>query len=135
VTRAVLDSNVLVSALIAPAGAPAKLVVAAHGGDYDLIASPLLLAELESVLRRNKFRNYVDIDRVIAYMRFLRRVAQIVTDPENPPPVRCADPKDDYLVALAHDQKALLVSGDRHLLGLAGTIPVFSPGEFLATRL
>lgn len=131
-TRAVLDSSVFVSALIAPRGTPAKLVIAARGGDFDLIASPLLLAELESVLRRDKFRGYAEIDGVVAYMQFLRREAQLVPDPESPPPVHCADPKDDYLVALAHDQKAVLVSGDRHLLDLAGKIPIFSPGEFLA---
>jgi hypothetical protein len=35
------------------------------------------------------------------------------------------------LIALASDQGALLVSGDDHLLGLAGQIPVFSPADFL----
>jgi putative PIN family toxin of toxin-antitoxin system len=134
VTRAVLDSGVLVSALIAPAGTPAKLVVAARGGSFDLIASPLLLEELESVLRRDKFRRYVKLDRVAAYLHLLHREVQVVADPETPPPVRCADPKDDYLIALAHDQKAALVSGDRHLLDLAGKIPVFSPSDFLATQ-
>jgi putative PIN family toxin of toxin-antitoxin system len=135
VTRAVLDSNVLVSALIAPTGAPAKLVVAARGGSFDLIASPLLLAELESVLGRDKFRGLVDIEQVVAYMELLRREAHVVPDPDAPSPVRCADPGDDYLVALAHDQKAMLVSGDRHLLDLAGRIPVFSPSEFLSAQL
>ncbi|MFL5897084.1 MAG: putative toxin-antitoxin system toxin component, PIN family [Solirubrobacterales bacterium] len=130
-TRAVLDSNVLVSALVAPTGVPAKLVVAARGGDFDLIASPLLLAELESVLRRDKFRDLVDIERVVAYMEFLRREAHVVPDPDAPSPVRCEDPGDDYLIALAHDQKAVLVSGDRHLLVLSGRIPVLSPSEFL----
>ncbi|HEX6457226.1 MAG TPA: putative toxin-antitoxin system toxin component, PIN family [Solirubrobacterales bacterium] len=133
-TRAVLDSGVLVSALIAPAGAPAKLVAAARDGSYDLIASPLLLAELESVLRRDKFRSYADLDRVATYVQLLGREAQIVPDPEAPPPIRCADPGDDYLIALAHAQKAVLVSGDRHLLDLAGTIPVLSPSDFLANR-
>jgi predicted nucleic acid-binding protein len=33
---------------------------------------------------------------------------------------------------VAHSQSAALVSGDRHLLQLAGKIPVFSPAEFLA---
>jgi uncharacterized protein len=134
-TRAVLDPGVLVSALIAPAGTPAKLIVAARGGHFDLIASSLLLEELESVLRRDKFRRYWKVERVAAYLQLLRGEAQIVADPEAPPPIRCSDPKDDYLIALAHDQRAMLVSGDRHLLDLAGTIPVFSPSEFLAAQL
>lgn len=133
--RAVLDSNVLVSALIAPTGTPAKLVVAARGSSFDLIASPLLLAELESVLRRDKFRGLVDTEGIAGYMGLLWREAHVAPDPNAPPPVRCDDPGDDYLVALAHDQKAILVSGDRHLLELAGRIPVFSPGEFLATQI
>jgi uncharacterized protein len=132
VARAVLDPGVLVSALITPTGIPAKLLRAAREGSFDLVVSPLLLGELESVLRREKFRRYVDLDLVGSYLSLLRRESQLVADPENPPPIRCADPDDDYLIALAHDQNAALISGDRHLLDLAATIPVFTPVEFLA---
>lgn len=130
-TRAVLDPGVLVSALITPTGTPAKLLLAARGGSFELVASPLLLEELESVLGRKKFRRYADLDAVAAYLELLRREAELTADPESPPPVRCADPDDDYLVALAHRQSAALVSGDRHLLAMAGKVPVFSPVEFL----
>lgn len=130
--RAVLDPGVLVSALITPTGTPAKLLLAARGGSFELIASPLLLEELESVLRREKFRRYVDLDAVGAYLDLLRREAQLAEDPETPSSIRCADPDDEYLVALAHSRNAALVSGDRHLLELAEKIPVFSPVEFLA---
>jgi len=131
VARAVLDPGVLVSALITPTGRPAKLLVAARAGSFDLIVSPLLLDELERVLRREKFRRYVDLDGVRAYLDLLRRDAQLTADPETPPPIRCKDPDDDYLIALAHSQNAALVSGDSGLLGLAKEIPVFSPTEFL----
>jgi putative PIN family toxin of toxin-antitoxin system len=133
VARAVLDPGVLVSALITPAGKPAKLLLSARAGNFDLIVSPLLLGELESVLRRKKFRSYVDLDGVAAYLHLLRSDAQLVADPEIPPPIRCADPNDDYLIALAHSQSAALVSGDSDLLELADRIPVFSPAEFLDT--
>jgi uncharacterized protein len=135
VPKAVLDAGVLVSALITPRGAPAKLLLAARGGSFALIVSPLLLSELESVLRREKFRRYLELDVVAAHLRLLRRDGELVPDPESPPPVRCRDPDDDYLIALAHAENAALVSGDRHLLDLAGTIPVFSPREFLANQL
>jgi putative PIN family toxin of toxin-antitoxin system len=131
VARAVLDPGVLVSALITPTGRPAKLLVAAQAGSFDLIVSPLLLDELERVLRREKFRRYVDLDGVTAYLDLLRRDAQLAADPETPPPIRCEDPDDDYLIALAHSQHAALVSGDSDLLELAAEIPVFSPTEFL----
>ena len=133
--RAVLDPGVLVSALITPAGTAAKLLRAAREGKFDLLVSRLLLEELEVVLRRDKFRRYLDLDAVSAGIRLLMDEGQLVDDPERPPLVRCEDPKDDYLIALAHQGKAALVSGDRHLLLLAGTIPVFSPGQFLATQL
>jgi len=132
VARAVLDPGVLVSALITPTGTPAKLLLAAREGSFDLIASPLLLEELTAVLQRDKFRRYVDLDVVTAYLALVRREAELAPDPEGPPPIRCADPDDDYLIALAHSQNAALISGDRHLLELAGRIPVFAPAEFLA---
>lgn len=133
VARAVLDPDVLVSALITPTGRPAKLLLSARAGGFDLVVSPLLLDELESVLRRKKFRRYVDLDGVATYLHLLRRDAQLAADPETPPPIRCPDPDDDYLIALAHSQSAALVSGDSGLLELADKIPVFSPAEFLAS--
>jgi putative PIN family toxin of toxin-antitoxin system len=131
VARAVLDPGVLVSALITPTGRPAKLLLAARAGEFELIVSPLLLDELEVVLRREKFRRYVDLNSVTAYVELLRRDAELAADPEAPPPIRCIDPDDDYLIALAHNQDAALVSGDSDLLELAKKIPVLSPAEFL----
>lgn len=133
VARAVLDPGVLVSALITPSGRPAKLLLSARAGGFDLIVSPLLLDELESILQREKFRRYIDPDGIAAYLDLLRRDAQLVADPETPPPIRCTDPDDDYLIALAHRQSAALVSGDSDLLELADKIPIFSPAEFLAS--
>jgi putative PIN family toxin of toxin-antitoxin system len=135
VARAVLDPGVLVSALITPTGTPAKLLTASRSGSFELIVSPLLLEELELVLLREKFRRYVDLSVVDQYIKMLRRDAGMGADPTEPPPIRCADPDDDYLIALAHSCTAALVSGDRHLLDLAGEIPVFTPSEFLAAQL
>ena len=86
------------------------------------------------MLRRDKFRRYLDLDEVSAGIRLLLDEGQMVPDPSGPPPVRCSDPDDEYLIAIAHRQGAALVSGDRHLLDLAGKIPVFSPSEFLASQ-
>jgi uncharacterized protein len=135
VPRAVLDPGVVVSALISPRGVPAKLLLAARAGSFELVVSPKLLGELEAVLRRKKFRRYLELDAVGATIRLLRSDGELVADPSGPPPVRCADPGDDYLISLAHARNAALVSGDRHLLDLAGKIPVFSPSDFLAAQL
>jgi uncharacterized protein len=134
VTRAVLDPGVLVSALITPTGTPAKLLSATRDGSFELIVSPLLLEELMLVLQREKFRRYVDLGLVDRYVELLRRDAAMAADPTEPPPIRCADPDDDYLIALAHSCSAALVTGDGHLLELAGDIPIFTPSEFLTTQ-
>jgi uncharacterized protein len=88
-----------------------------------------LLAELEEVLRRKKFRRYVDLAAVAEYIDLLRRDATLVEDPEGPPPLRSADPDDDYLIALAHSQNAILVSGDKHLLDIGRGAPILAPGD------
>ncbi len=132
--RAVLDPGVLVSALITPTGTPANLLAASRGGSFELIVSPLLLEELSLVLRRKKFRRYVDLDAVDQYLGLLRRGAAFTDDPSGPPPIRCRDPDDDYLIALAHKDDAALVSGDDDLLELVGQIPVFTPAQFLAAQ-
>ncbi len=51
--------NVLLSALITPAGRPARLVLLWVGGAYDLIVSVRLLDELERALRRAGFARYL----------------------------------------------------------------------------
>jgi predicted nucleic acid-binding protein len=53
-------------------------------------------------------------------------------DAANPPPVRSSDPNDDYLIALAAEQSTVLVTGDRHLLAVAGSFPIHEPVDFLA---
>jgi uncharacterized protein len=133
VRRVVLDPGVLVSALIAPTGAPAELLAQVRTADLELIVSPLLLDELERVLRRDKFRRYVDLGTVEDYLDLLREEAVGVQDPTEAPPVRSADPDDDYLISLACRQNAILVSGDKHLLDIAGGAPILAPSDL--TRL
>jgi putative PIN family toxin of toxin-antitoxin system len=130
VRRAVLDPGIFVSALITPSGKPAKLIEWAQGGEFELIVSPKLLAELEDVLLRDKFRRYVGIEKVKAFLEVVRREATVVPDPTAPAPIKSADADDDYLLALAYFQKAILVSGDSDLLDLTGGAPICAPADF-----
>lgn len=130
--RIVLDPGVLVSALITPGGAPGRLLGQIQQGGFALIASPGLLDELEEVLQREEFRRYVDLDAVRDYLEVIQRLAEVVADPEDEPPLRCEDPDDDYLIALAHGRNATLVSGDKHLLDLvASGAPILAPADLL----
>ncbi len=132
VPRAVLDTNVLVSALISPGGGSAQLLLELRSGAFELIVSPLLLAELREVLRRDKFRRYVSEAEADAYVELIRIESVIHADPAPSPKPLSADSDDEYLIDLARDAQAdAIVSGDAHLLDLRAVIPAMTPAEFL----
>jgi uncharacterized protein len=131
--RAVLDVNVLISALISPTGRPAQLLAGWQEGRFELVVSPLLLAELGRALAYPKVERLVLPDDAELFVAWLSRSAVLAPDPTNPPPVRSVDPDDDYLIALAAAEHAILVSGDGHLLGVAGDFPIQTPASFFRT--
>lgn len=129
--RAVLDANVLISAILSPRGAPARLLLAWQAGAFDLVVSPLLLAEVRRTLTYPKLVKRVPPEDADAFVAWLGRAAVLVLDPDGPPPVRSDDPGDDYLIALAAAERAVLVSGDAHLTSLADRSPVRTPAGLL----
>ena len=130
--RAVLDANVLISAILSPRGTPARLVLAWQAGAFDLVVSLLLLAEVRRALAYPKLERLVPPADADAFVDWLSRSATLAVDPSERPPVRSDDPDDDDLTALAAAERALLVSGDVHLTSLANRVPVRTPAEFLA---
>jgi putative PIN family toxin of toxin-antitoxin system len=71
--RAVLDPNVLISAVISSAGAPRDIILAWTEGSFDLVISPLLLDELREVLARPRFRRWVSASTVAEFIGLARR--------------------------------------------------------------
>jgi putative PIN family toxin of toxin-antitoxin system len=128
--RAVLDPNVLVAALLSRSGTPARLVSRWLGGEFELVVSEALLEELRRALSYRKLRDRVTPEEADAFVALLRGGALVAADPANPQR-RSADPGDDYLVALAEADQAVLVSGDDHLLALAGDLPIRTARGFL----
>jgi uncharacterized protein len=129
--RVVLDANVFVSALLSKCGAPARLVSVWSKGELELVVSPALLRELEDIFARPRLRARIDPGEVERFMALLAADAEMVPDPQGPPPLRSSDPDDDYLLALAAGEQTPLVSGDEHLLALRDQAPVFSARDFL----
>lgn len=129
--RVELDPHVVISGLLFPKGSPAQVLSSWREGRLEVIVSPLLIEELRRALTYPKLRRYLSAEDGEAAVRWLAAGARRVEDPAGDPPVRSADHGDDYLIALAAVQHAALVSGDRHLLELSGTIPVYSPRDFL----
>jgi putative PIN family toxin of toxin-antitoxin system len=129
--RAVLDVNVLISALLSKHSAPGRLVAAWLGGVFELVISEALLAELERALAYPKLRRLVAVDDADAFVVLLRSTGTIRVEATHLDPVS-RDPGDDYLVALARGSHSLLVTGDDDLLALASSLPIESPASFLA---
>ena len=129
--RAVLDVNVLISVLLSPTGSPARVLLAWQAGHFDMIVSPSLLTELRRALGYPKLRRRIRPEEADGLLAWLTRSAELVPDPDMPPPTRSPDPGDDYLLALAADHDAILVSGDGHLLSMATGLPIHDPATFL----
>lgn len=128
--RAVLDPNVLIAAVLSRTGTPALVLRAWLEGHFDLIVSEALLTELERALGYPKLAARISAEDRARLLVLLRTAATLADDPEDIPRVS-TDPGDDYLVALAHSQQAVLVSGDQHLLTLADRMPITNPRTFL----
>lgn len=137
VVRLVLDTNVVISALLWH-GAPRRLLHYAHSDVVQLYTSLPLLIELDNVLRRRKFHLRLYQAHVRADDLALGYAALATTvEPMVIPPVILADPDDDAVLAYAASAQAdAVVSGDGHLLqlGAYSTIPIL-PAEVLIDQL
>ena len=127
--RAVLDANVLISAFLSPTAAPSRILQLWLNGDFELIVSPHLLSEVERVLAYPKLRARVVSVEAVEFVDLLRRTAVLV--PDTAVTARSADAADDYLISLAEASRAVLVSGDKHVLALADSFPIDTPAKFL----
>lgn len=128
--RAVLDPNVLISATLSSAGAPAELVRRWLDGEFELIVSTALLHELDRALAYPKIRRRVPADDAKAFVELLEQSAEL-GDGAPAGSLHSRDPEDDYLLDLAAFADAVLVSGDQDLLALGKKGPIKSPRQFL----
>ena len=119
--RVVLDTNVVLSALLFGAGAAARVRAGWQSGRLVPLASTATARELVRVLAYPKFGlAAAEQEELLAdYLPW----AYVVQVAEPPPAVpRCRDPFDMVFLHLAVAGKArVLVSGDRDLLALAGS--------------
>jgi uncharacterized protein len=129
--RAVVDVNVLISAILSARGPSAEILRSSRDGGAELIVSELLIAELVRALAYPKLRKRIPAEKADAFVNWLRDHGTLAEDPADPPPVRSPDPDDDDLLALAISRRAFLVTGDQHLLGLRDDLPILTPAEFV----
>lgn len=118
--RVVLDTNVVLSALLFSGGPPAQVREAWPAGRIVPLASAATAQELVRVLAYPKFKLTAaeQQDLLADYLPWVR-VVRIPEPPPQAPP--CRDPFDLPFLHLAIAGKAqALVSGDKDLLALAG---------------
>lgn len=113
--RVVIDPNVWISALINPYGPPARVVELVMTGAVVTVVTEPLLDELTDVLARPKLRRWISTADATTFLQALAVSADVRPDP-GPPTRHVRDPDDDYLVAIAEETGATLVTGDADLL-------------------
>ena len=115
--RVILDTNILLSALLSPLGAPAKLLDAWERKVFTLVVCDALIAELRNVASRPFFRARLRASTVELLAAGLQSFSLYC---KNVPPGPVApDPKDSYLLALAEASQAeFLVTGDKELVSV-----------------
>ena len=130
--RVVLDTSVVLSALVFGGGLAGQVRVAWQRGLLLPLASTATVQELVRVLAYPKFRlSKQDQDELLAdYLPYVETVRIPLTPPQVP---RCRDAMDVPFMHLAVVGKArALVSGDRDLLAIAGAFEDASNCQILS---
>jgi len=115
--RAVLDTNVLISGVIAT-GVPHKLLVKGFNHEYQIVVSVETLTEFRNTLLKYPERFHMDKTEIQEEVETIRYFAEFVAPNEDITAVE-DDPDDDkFLEAAVAGDVDYLVSGDGHLLSL-----------------
>lgn len=133
-TRVVIDTNVMISALLF-GGTPGRLIPLWKSGTVKPIISREILEEYLRVLSYPRFNlSETEIDFLI-YQEILPYF-DAVEIPSDRPLIIADDPSDDLFIYCALTAKAgCIISGDHHLLELSSfkEIAIVTPTSFLET--
>ena len=132
--KVVLDTNVLISGVIA-SGYSASIINAARRGEIKLVTSAHLLKEFsEVILRRHITLKYpIAAENADVLLDFLRAFSILTLGIPSSKRIS-PDPDDDFVLACATDENVdCIVTGDPHLLNLKiyKNIPILTPKEFV----
>jgi putative PIN family toxin of toxin-antitoxin system len=110
--RVVIDTNILVSALLQPEGLPAAVLMFALSGEAELCVSDAVFAEYEEVIRRPRLKRPPDV--IEGTLQSIRKRGRWVK-----PRVRveaCTDPDDNIFLECAQAAEAnyLATGNQRH---------------------
>lgn len=138
--RVILDTNVLLGALISPHRPPDTIYRAWRASHFDLVTSIVQLDELRRASRYPKLKAILPAHRVGTLVNNMQRAIELPTLPPLPDGVRANDPNDSFLLQMALASEAdYLVTGDGKsgLLqrGNLGRTRIVTPAMFCAEVL
>jgi putative PIN family toxin of toxin-antitoxin system len=116
----VIDTNVIVSGIISPKGAPRKVLELARKEAYEAVTSVSINHEILSVLHRDYIYTTYGLNEEIIddISAFLYEGTVLTEDHYGVATIR-KDPADNKFIACALEGEAdYIVSGDEHLLSL-----------------
>ena len=134
--RVVVDTNVLISAVLLPQGPPRAVLEAVRSDNGVLLFSDETFEELRSRLCLPRFDAYVSRERRALYIAQVQAVSEWVSITNAK--LGCRDPDDDKLLETALlGQADCLITGDRDLLEMSPfqRIPILTPAGFLESRV
>lgn len=118
--RVILDTNVLLGALISPYGSPDAIYRAWRAARFELVTSTAQLDEVRRASRYPKLKAILPAHRVGTMVNHMRRAVVLESLPALPDGIEVNDPNDAFLLAMALAGDAdYLVTGDRR----AGLLP------------
>lgn len=130
--RVVLDSNVLISALLSPSGAPRRVIGRLADACATLLFADPTFVELAGRLAMPKFDRYRSVEEMEAWLDWLIDLSEWVYSWDEID--ACRDPDDNKFLAIAlAGETDVLITGDDDLLVLNPFegLPVVSPADFL----
>ena len=138
--RVILDTNVLLGALISPHGAPDLIYRAWRAAKFELVTSTTQLDELRRASRYPKLKNILPAHRVGTMVNNMQRALVLDVLPPLSAEQDLQDPNDAFLLAMAQASEAnYLVTGDRRAgllqLGNLGATRILGPAAFCAAVL
>lgn len=133
--RVILDTNVLLGALISPHGSPDIIYRAWRASRFELVTSTEQLDELRRVSRYPKLKAILPAHRIGTMMNNMQRAIVLGQLPTLPTGMEVNDPNDTFLLTMALASEAdYLVTGDRRagLLqrGHVGRTRIITPASF-----
>ncbi|MES2771787.1 MAG: putative toxin-antitoxin system toxin component, PIN family [Pseudomonadota bacterium] len=138
--RVILDTNVLLGALISPHGSPETIYRAWRAARFTLVTSTAQLDELRRASRYPKLKRLLPAHRIGAMVNNMQRALVLSALPPLPKTMHVHDPNDAFLLAMVLASEAdYLVTGDRRAgllqLGNAGRVRIVTPAAFCAEVL